>query len=235
MTLPTSGAAAVGAATIVMLLASGCASKATDSTDSAASASTTRGPQASAPADEVPNVDKQRIASLWDSIEYDYTPVDSSPDLAEDPEIASVVTGRVLDFAPGPIFFAETADDPEAVQNVVMSVAVDEVFKGDQPGDGTIYVRLDATRSLDGFRSALPAGTVVALYLDRSPDEGSGLVIGDEGAGRPEGEPLWQVGPQGFVVADNENDGVVFPIDPSIAPNAEFEQQVPPETVGPAN
>lgn len=181
----------------------------------------------SAPAPDVPNVNKLAITTLWDSIVYDYTRLDSPTDLIDDPETELVVTGRVTGFEPGPIYFAESADHPEASPNVVMSVAVDETYKGESPTSGKVYVSLDATEDLGTFRDTLPAGTVVALYLGRAPTENGSLIVGNEDAGHPAGEPLWQVGPQAFIVADNEDQGIVFPIDPHIAPNANFENQLP--------
>lgn len=228
---PTTLTKAMAAALAGCCLMAGCASSETSeaSGEPTPTSSTQPSTTPTVPSQGIPNVDKQAVADLWDSILYDYTPVDNSSDLVDSAEIKLAITGRVIGFAEGPILFAESADDPEAALNVVMSVEVDEVFKGDRPASGKVYVRLDATQSLEHFTQALPPGTLVALYLDPSPAEQGNLIIGNDGAGRPQGEDLWQVGPQGFVVADGANGGVVFPIDPQIAPDAEFEDQIPAE------
>jgi hypothetical protein len=50
-----------------------------------------------------------------------------------------------------------------------------------------------------------PAGELPPQVLDEAPAI-------QAGAGRPEGQPVWQVGPQGFIVANGADNGVVYPL-----------------------
>ncbi|MBA2639689.1 MAG: hypothetical protein H0U77_06800 [Nocardioidaceae bacterium] len=188
---------------------------------------TTRPPTVPSDPGTAPDVDAEQVARLW-GVSYDYAALESPTALADYAETELVIAGRVLDFQPGPIYFAETLDHPEAAPQMVMSVQVDTVVKGDAaPGD-TVYVVNDVTEPLEAYSKGLPTGTHVGLYLEDAPVENDNMVIGDEGAGRPAGEQLWIAGPQGFIVADGENDGVVFPYDHDVAPQAEFDEQLPP-------
>lgn len=111
---------------------------------------------------------------------------------------------------------------------MVMAVEVQDVLKGDavSPG-GRVYVLCDKFKPLREHSAALPEGTHVGLYLASAPTERGSFIVGNEGAGRPSGEPLWLAGPQAFIVADGETEGVVFPMYERIAPAAEFEDQLP--------
>ncbi len=189
------------------------------------------------PPEPTPNVDEELVTQLWESEVFWYA-LPTPAHLADVPEIELVVTGRVQGFEPGPIYFAESLDDPEAEPNVVMSVTVDEVLKGDIQVGSTVYVAREDEKPLAAYSEALPPGTVVGLYLDAAPEEGDreGFVVGNENAGHPAGEPLWQVGPQAFIVADGEDGGVIFPIDPRVSPQADFEDQLPPpDSTAPLN
>lgn len=169
-----------------------------------------------------PNVDAQRVLDVGSCVFYNYAPVDSPPDLAERNEIELVVSGRVLGFAEaeGPIYLASPL--------VVMRVDVENVMKGEAPSSGTVYVALVRCGPLEAYSAALPAGTLVGLYLDGGPVEGGSSTVGNEAEGRPAGEPLWGVGPQAFVVADGDDEGVVFPLLREVMPQAKFEDQLPP-------
>ncbi len=158
---------------------------------------------------------------------YDYSPFDSPTELADIPEIELVVSGRVVGFAEGPIYSAASIDDPQAEAAVVMSVLVEEVFKGEPASSGTVHVVLERCDPLKAYSMALPAGTRVGLYLEAAPLEEDDVPVLHDDAGRPAGEPLWRSGPQALIVADGENDGVVLPLLRQIMPQADFEDQLP--------
>lgn len=174
-----------------------------------------------------PDVDAQRVLDVVPCGVYDYSPFDSPTDLADLPEIELVVSGRVLGFAEGPIYHAETIHDVQASPTVVMRVHVENVMKGEAPSSGIVYVALVRCVSLEAYSAALPADTQVGLYLDAAPVEDGSFTMGNEAAGRPAGEPLWQVGPQAFIVADGDDGGVVFPLWRKVMPQAKFEDQLP--------
>lgn len=168
-----------------------------------------------------PDVDAQRVLEVGGCVIYNYAPVDSPTDLAERNEIELVVSGRVLGFAEGPPMY-------HASPTVVMRVDVENVMKGEAPSSGTVYVALLRCNSPEAYSAALPAGTQVGLYLDAGPVEGGNSTVGNKAEGRAAGEPLWGVGPQAFIVADGDDDGVVFPLWREVMPQAKFEDQLPP-------
>ena len=68
---------------------------------------------------------------------------------------------------------------------------------------------------------------MVGFYLGDAPQVGVTWPVGDLDAGRPEGEPVWQTGPQSFVIADGPNGGIVLPCEKSVRKEAAFLSQFP--------
>lgn len=218
MSLPPSGRAPLLAGGLLAL--SGCAPPASLTVVPAASGAgqTTVGEPTGPSA--APDVDAQRVLRVVPCGVYRYNPLDSPTELpAHDPEIELVASGRALGFAEGPSY--------QASPTVVMSVRVEEVMKGEAPSSGTVYVALERCSPLEAYSAALPADTNVGLYLSPAPVEDGSSTLGNNSAGRPAGVPLWQVGPQAFIVADGDDEGVVFPLFRKIMPQADFEDQLP--------
>lgn len=145
-------------------------------------------PPSTDPAEGAPPVDADAAANAYPGISVDYEPVSTS-ELTEASQV--VVTGEILGFVPGPTLYAEDARDPNAVPTSVMSVKVLDVFKGEPPADGRVYVLQGrpAPPADQVVEDALPSGTRVGLYLNPASWQ-EGTVVGDPGAGRPDGAAL---------------------------------------------
>lgn len=174
-----------------------------------------------------PDVPEEKATRLWSNIIWDGTYFELPEPLASHPDVKLIVAGTVEDIQTGPILFAESPDDPQASQQIVIAVRVAVGLKGNSPRSRMVYVQADGNWPLEKYRSGLPVGTVVGLYLSDPPQAGVEWPVGNPDAGRPQGEPLWQVGPQSMVVADGPKGGVVFPVGSEIARDKTFVSQLP--------
>jgi hypothetical protein len=170
------------------------------------------------------DVPEEKLTSLWGMV-WDYTQ-QSVEQIADDPDVRMAVSGTVVGFAQGPILFAKSAEDYQAAPQVVLAVQVDDVLKGERPASGQVYVQLEGGDPLEQYNSALPKGSTVVLYLSDAPQTGADWQVGDPSAGRPEGEPLWSVGPERFIVVDGD-EGLVYPYLGKVKSEADFESVVP--------
>lgn len=177
------------------------------------------------PAQDAPPVDEQAVSETYRGIIVDYEPV-SIDELARKAHL--IVTGNIAGFTQGTLLYAEEATDPRGVPTMVMAVEVMTALKGTPPTDGMVYVlqARPAGLPLGALDNVMPAGTRVGLYL-QSVDWSTEDIVGDRGAGRPEGALLWAAGPQSFVVADGENGGVILPYLQEEAPDTALAEALP--------
>lgn len=179
------------------------------------------------PADAATNLAELRsFAAQFDGFSADYTKR-SIEELAAESEL--VVVGKVTGLRPGRILYAQTMESAEAAQALVLSVEVDEVVKGSQAEVGrTVYVELPSGgRDVSAFQTALPSGAGTALYLTKAPIEEGSFLVGNEGAGRPEGAPLWiPYTPQGFNLISEQ--GAVRPLDGETLHGSTLADLLPP-------
>lgn len=166
------------------------------------------------------------FAGRFDGFLADYT-TRTTEELAAESEL--VVVGKLTGLRPGRILFAETMKSPEAAQALVLAVKVDQVVKGSQIESGdTVYVELPSGgRGVSEFQRALPTGAETALYLTRAQPEEGNFLVGDEGAGRPEGAQLWTpYTPQGFSLVSEQ--GTVGPLSGETLRGSELSDLLPP-------
>lgn len=109
----------------------------------------------------------------------------------------AVVEGRVVDIIAGREH-GRNADDPSLALTVTIVVDVDEVLHGQ--ADDRVYVEMPSPGNTPASEyKDVGVGLPVLLYLIPAEHE-PGIII-DESAGRPKGEPLFQLtNPEGMVV-----------------------------------
>jgi hypothetical protein len=101
--------------------------------------------------------------------------------------------------------------------SVVLTITDVSAVKGELPqSDGNVYVELpDSGGALDAYAAAFPEGARVVAYIepawDGAPAEGTDVEIPDGSAGRPEGQALYMLPPQGIAVQVEGHD-VVWPL-----------------------
>lgn len=132
------------------------------------------------------------------AVHYDYEPVSTPLELAAQADLVvlgsleSAVEGRSVAMAPG---------EPASLFNVVFTVEVEEVVKGDetQLTDDRVYVEVERAAYLDvaDFQKALPAGQVLLFLDDRTELDASSTVINNF-AGRPAESRIFTPFVQGF-------------------------------------
>lgn len=176
-------------------------------------------PSSSPPNDQVSSIEPssvKRFARLFGGYSADYEPFETAKEMEAASQL--VLKGTIADIRPGRILYAESLDNPEAAQALVMEVAWTEVVTGEEPTEGSVYLELPSGgRDASEFEHALPVDASVGLYLVPARNESGDLPIGDEDAGRPEGAPLWvPVNPQGFVIATGSAGTVATPLDPGV-------------------
>lgn len=174
-----------------------------------------------------PDVPEEMATRLWSNIIWDGAHFELPGPLATTPDVQLIVAGTTEGIQSGPILFAESREDPQAEQQIVIAVRAAVTLKGDAPRSGIVYVQADGNWPVEKYRSGLPVGTVVGLYLEYPPQAGVEWPVGNPDAGRPHGEPLWQVGPRSMIVADGSRGGVVFPVGSEIARDETFISQLP--------
>jgi hypothetical protein len=176
---------------------------------------------------KAPDVPEDQATHLWSNIQWDSAHFDLPGPLATTPDVKLIVAGTIESIESGPILFARSLDDPQAEQQIVMAVKVAVTLKGETPASGMVYVQLDGNWPLEQYREGLPVGTVVGLYLENPPQAGVDWPVGSPDSGRPQGEPVWQVGPQSLLAADGPDGGVIFPVGSEIAREKSFVSQLP--------
>jgi hypothetical protein len=145
------------------------------------------------------------LSRLWYGTQIDYAHFDDVTTLAKISSVKLVISGRV----------GEVTDGPGS-RNYIMTVAVDDVMKGEiSPGD-TVHVLLTG-RSIEPFRAALPEGTELGLYLvdavGLSEDDGRGVYM--------------PASPQGFIVGLKGQGSVALPMEHSVIPGKTVRDLLP--------
>lgn len=138
-----------------------------------------------------------------------------NPSILATPDAGPIVIGRIVGFEAGPTYDPTENDGRWATPTTTVALEVTEVIKGEAaPGD-VVYAQLGMS-IIDPAEAekALPAGSVALLYLQKfDPKTDSGAdEVDDPSAGRPEGSPVWAVGPLSFIVANGNNNGTLFPL-----------------------
>jgi len=154
------------------------------------------------------------VEQLFANLHYRYVEAETTAEMAEWPPVHVVVSGEVTGFVEGPSYVPVEEGD---LGNVVMSVSVEDVFKGDpKPGDTVDVIMYSGSRTAEQFEEAL-RGSRVALYLSPAVD-----------LPREVAEGLWTpVTPQGFVVEEADGEGVVFPQEHRSLVHSTLEAQLP--------
>ncbi len=130
----------------------------------------------------------------------DYDPASSPSELADWSTV--VVEGRLVDIIAGREH-GRNADDPSLALTVTMVVDVDQAFHGQ--ADDPVYVEMPSPGNTPASEyKDVAVALPVLLYLIPAQHE-PGIII-DESAGRPKGEPLFQLtNPQGMVIGGEES------------------------------
>lgn len=173
-------------------------------------------------ATEAPPVDLDAVNEAYTGVIVDYEPV--GPDeLAKDADL--IVTGSVIGFAPGPQLHPN--DEGGSESTVIMSVEVLDLLQGAPlSGDVVHVLQYSTAGGAEALNAALPRGSRVGLYL-QVVDLASADVDVENIAGIPSGSQVWAAGPQGFVVANGPDGGVVFPYIHDVRPNMSLDETLP--------
>ena len=156
----------------------------------------------------------EAVRQLTRDISFDYDVVASNKELADLSDV--VLSGDMVEVSAGPQFGkAGENDGLSKIQSVVLQVRADDVAKGPvKPGE-SLYLVVYAPDGVDAaaWNKAVPAGTAVAVYATRSPNdapkEGStGIDTIDWRAGRPAGAALYVPSVQGLAV--QVEDGTLY-------------------------
>ncbi|WP_108492351.1 hypothetical protein [Promicromonospora sp. AC04] len=155
----------------------------------------------------------------------DYEPVATPAELASQSTL--VVEGEISTVTDGRTWGSAT-DDPGANQSVVLNVAISEIHVGSAPeGSGdTVYVEVPSPGNVafDAYASALPDGLTGVFYLIPAAMDTTDIL--DPDAGRPAGQPLFQMAsPQGLVLGSS--DGVLQLIEGDEYPEADLRDFIP--------
>ncbi len=164
-------------------------------------------------------VDRGSLHELLGQGQLRYMHVGNPSDLAELEPIDLALVGEVEGYEPGPDMFPEDRSD----KTVIMRVAPTDVFDGAVDGDGVVRVMLTVAfeLSLEELESALPHASPTVLYLN--------TVVSLPPSWE---ETLWvPVTPQGFITEDQQ--GSIFPLDPTLDAAEPLAQQVPAGTTLP--
>lgn len=148
-------------------------------------------------------LEPRALAVLFEGGSADYEPAKTPADLAARSEI--VVEGSVSTVTRGRVW-GTSADNAGSSVSVVLNVDVTRILVGNLPArsDGTVYVELQSHGNVpaSAYAAALPADTRGVFYLVTAPLSGADIV--EPGAGRPVGQPLYEVTtPQGMVLGDD--------------------------------
>lgn len=137
----------------------------------------------------------QQLSRMFAGSAANYEPASSPRELAKWSTL--VVEGTVVDIIDGREH-GRSHDDPSLALTVSMVVEVKQALKG--KSRDVVYVEMPSQGNTPaGSYKELGAGLPVVLFLIPAEHE-RGIII-DETAGRPDGEPLFQLtNPQGMVV-----------------------------------
>jgi len=145
--------------------------------------------------------DLDAFVKLFTGYAADYEPARSPQQLAEWSDL--VVLGRIHSVTDGRIH----GDGVSRSTTVVVAVDVREVKKGALPprSENRVYVEMESSyqRPASAYDKVAPRDVDALLFLTPAPATGvpGGQRIENPDAGRPNGQPLWQVTtPQGFLV-----------------------------------
>ena len=206
---------AVSVTLLLLIFGSGCAS---ESRGTAAPVTTAQSTEA----------DEREFFELFNSgISQDYDPAPSPRALAERSTL--VVGGTMEEFREGPTM---SPREPSELRTVVLALQVESVYKGELPEGSMerVYVRFFSPGNAGPgvYNSALPREAETLLYLiPLSLEGGHANYVGNADAGRPMGQPLWQLTtPQGFLIGF-EGDEVVQAADFTRYPATDLYQFLP--------
>lgn len=153
----------------------------------------------------------QPIFDLYRGFSVDYQRV-SDPDLLVR-DSTLVVHGEIID-----AFWGRTwgikGDAVADWKSITLSVKVDKVYSGDSSYFGkTIYLEQQVSSGVtpSEFKRVL-VGTKTGLFLSPAASPTEPSLVQNALGGRPEGEPLWISGPQGFVIDGTNPKEVIWPI-----------------------
>ena len=216
------GISAVTAVVAVLTLAS-CGEQVPangHATPAHADSSSTSGPPGD-PAEGAPRVNVEAVKAAFDGVFFDYEWVDFD-ELAKDSEL--VMTGDITGFRVGPELYP---DEAGTQPTVIMSVNVNDVVQGAQPASDVVDVlMLPPMGGPPALESAMPSGTRVGIYLTEA-DLASAGIDSEIVRGTPAGSKIWQTGPQGFMVANGEDGGVLYPYGEKVDLTGSMRQSLP--------
>ena len=141
----------------------------------------------------------------------DYEPVATTSDLAK--LSAAVVSGTATKVMPGRQF-GRGLDDPALSKSIVLKIDNVRLLAGEMLSGSrsSIFLELPApyNEGAQVFDSLLPRDAPVIVYLEPALSAQQTDIV-DENAGRPSGDPLWQlVSPQGFFMASDSGATVIM-------------------------
>ncbi|WP_299091388.1 hypothetical protein [uncultured Microbacterium sp.] len=192
----------LAALTLAVLLLTGCAGQGTTSATE------------DARIDRVDEYSESATLAAFSGGSYDYEPFRTTSAMAD--AVPLVVDGVVRGVREGRTTTVVGTESTLST-SVVLIIADVSAVKGELPnGDGNVYIELlDSGHALDVYARAFPEGSRVVAYIepawDGAPAEGADIEIPEGSAGRPEGEPLYMLPPQGIAVQVDSHD-VVWPL-----------------------
>lgn len=150
----------------------------------------------------------------FQGVAYDYEPFRSTSEMAE--AVPLVIEGQIGNVQEGRTTNV-VGTDTVLSTSIVLVLTNSTAVRGKLPeGDGNLYVELlESSQTLDVYMKAFPEGARVVAYLepawDGSPAEGADIEIPDGTEGRPEGQQLYMLPPQGIALQVEGYD-VVWPL-----------------------
>lgn len=157
-------------------------------------------------------VDPESLLAAFAGTSFDYAEFDPITRMAGVDEITDIVRGKVWGLEAAPAL-VDDAGSPVTQ----MQVTVTESLKGSAEPGSILYVTLPV-EMVPAMRDALPKDSEVAFYLSPVTQEGQ------------KSSNLMPVSPQGFMVAEDDGTGVVWPMAGAHRAESTLEQQLPANT-----